>query len=157
MPEFSKNQRVLLCPGGSDGIGWSKNALVTLTAANIQGMNATPFSVLPAPAATVALAIDHIIFKVMAGSAAFSGGGTVQFQYHASPNTVVHTGTIAASVLTGATSTPTRVALYPGFGSSGLTLEVGTGLDITNNGSAFTGGTGAVVLIYFKYREIALP
>jgi len=153
---LDKNKRGILTPGESDSIGESKYLSQVLTVAQIQGMNATPFNLIPAPLSTVSITIDYIVFKVMAGSAAFSGGGTVQFQYHTSPNTVLHTGTIAAAVLTGATSTPTRVALFPGFGSSGLTLEAGSGVDITNNGSAFTGGTGAAITVYIKYRKINL-
>lgn len=152
---MDKNKRAILTPGMSDGVGDSKFATLSLTVAQIQGMNGTPVSVLPAAAANVSIIIDHIIFEVKGGSAAFSGGGTVQFQYHVAPNTVVHTGTIAASVLTGASNSSfTRIALFPGFGSSGLALTAASGIDITNSSAAFTGGTGATINVYIKYRKI---
>ena len=76
---LDKNKRGILTPGESDSIGESKYLSQVLTVAQIQGMNATPFNLIPAPLSTVSITIDYIVFKVMAGSAAFSGGGTVQF------------------------------------------------------------------------------
>ncbi|MBV9448560.1 MAG: hypothetical protein JO345_21960 [Streptosporangiaceae bacterium] len=123
-------------------------AQVTLTSANILGMNTTPVSILPAPAAGQVLMIDAIFVQTKPGGTQYASGGAVTFQYHGT-STNPHTGNVTAAQINAATAK----YVYLGPNTSGaidLSAVAGLGLDITNGTGAFTTGNGtAVVTVYY--------
>jgi predicted RecA/RadA family phage recombinase len=149
--------RVRLNPVGLTPVGTAdmdpsllQKAVVTLTAAQIQGMYAAPVSILPAPAAGQVLVIDQIIVQTKPGSTQFTGGGAVTFQYH---GTAVnpHAGNLAAATVNSATGTE-NVLAPP---SATYQPPAATGLDITNATAAFAAGNGTMVVTVF-YSIITL-
>lgn len=124
-------------------------ATVTLTAAQLQSMKASPVSILPAPGAGKVLVIDAITFQYKYGGTVFTGGGAISFVYHGTAVTP-HTGNVAATVLT----TAANDVQYLGPNVSGavdLQSEINLGLDITNATAAFAAGNGtAIVTVWYS-------
>jgi predicted RecA/RadA family phage recombinase len=143
--------RVRLNGSFTDGIGFL--ASVSLTAAQVIAMNATPVSVLAAPAAGMAIVVDSILFEMTTTSTQFTGGGAVSFVYHGT-STAVHAGTIPATVVT-ATAGSSNTLLGPAVATNGTTVPAATGVDITNATAAFAAGTGTVK-VQVKYRLLTL-
>jgi len=131
-----------------------KIAAVPLTAAQLIAMEATPVSILPAPAANMILIADEIVFEMIATATAFTGGGAVSLVYHGG-SVAVHTGSIPASVVTTGTPGTTATLLGPDTGANGITVPAGTGVDITNATAPFASGSGTAV-VFIRYRNITL-
>ena len=122
---------------------------VTLTAAQLMAMKATPVSIIPAPGAGKLIIIDAIAFQFKNGATQFTGGGAVSFVYHGTAITP-HTGTIAAAVVNAAAAD----VQYLGPNTSAaidLQTAINTGLDITNATAAFAVGNGtAIVTVWYS-------
>lgn len=125
---------------------------VTLTAAQIIAMKTTPVSILPAPAAGVAIVPDYCAFQMKPGGTQFTGGGLVTFVYHGT-GTSIHGSSdgIPAATVNSATASnnllsPVQAVIQP---------PAATGVDITNATNPFATGNGtAVVTIgYFLYTQ----
>jgi hypothetical protein len=153
MSTYNFHQPVF-APGFFDGLSMSKSKVVLLSTAQLEGMFATPLTILSPDKSGDLIVIDNIVFQMTPGSGAFTGGGAVQFQYHTSPNGVVHAGTIPASVVNSSSAgVLSYTNLGPNVGSSGLTIPAGSSVDITNAGGAFGAGNGSAK-VYFRYREV---
>jgi len=87
-------------------------------------------------------------------STAFTGGGTINFQYHTSTTIVPLASTIPATFLTGAAGTALN-QLAPNTQANGLAIPANEGVDITNATAGFAAGTG-VAYVYIRYRIITL-
>lgn len=127
-----------------------QKAVVTLTAAQIEAMFATPIAILPAPAAGQVLAIDQIIVQTKPGTTQFSGGGAVSFQYHGTA-VAPHSSSIPAATINSATASENIVPPPTGV----IQAPAATGIDITNATAAFASGNGTVVVTVF-YSIITL-
>jgi len=116
-----------------------------ISSANILAMNGAAVVLMAAPGANRLILVDSITFIMTTTATAYANGGTVQFQYHGT-STVVHTGTIPASVVTaGAGSSVTELGPLAGSNGTTVTADVNLGIDITNNTAAFITGTGTAV------------
>lgn len=122
-----------------------QKAVVTLSTANITGMNGTPVSILPAPGARMVILVDSIHLQTNPGATQFTGGGAVTLQYHGT-TTDPHSSNIPAATINSATASnnllppPTAVVQVP----------TNTGIDITNATAAFATGNGtAIVTIWY--------
>lgn len=126
---------------------------VTLTAAQLIAMKATPQSILPAPGAGKVIIVDAILFQFKNGGTVFTGGGAISFVYHGTAVTP-HTGTVAASVLT--TNSPDVQYLGPNVsGAVDLQSEINLGLDITNATASFAAGNGtAIVTVWYSVATL---
>jgi hypothetical protein len=124
-------------------------ATVTLTAAQLTAMEATPQSILPAPGAGKVLIVDAILFQFKNGAAQFTGGGAVSFQYHGTAVSP-HTGSVPAAVVQAAA--PDVQYLGPNVtGAIDLESAINLGLDITNPTAAFAAGNGtAIVTVWYQ-------
>lgn len=124
-------------------------AQVTLTAAQLMAMFATPQSILPAPGAGKVLIVDAITVQFKHGATPFTGGGALSFVYHGTAVTP-HTGTVAAAVVTAAADD----VQYLGPNTSAaidLQSEINLGLDIKNATAAFAAGNGtAIVTVWYS-------
>ncbi len=129
---------------GVASLTWQQ-ALVTLTAAQLIAMYATPVQILPAPAAGKAIIVEQVIFEMNSTATQFTGGGIVGFQYDSAANhlggTVVHAGSIPAAVVT-AVAGQSLTGLWAASGTNGLTMPTAKGIFISNQTAAFATGTG---------------
>ena len=132
-----------------------QTATVSLSAANIIAMNATPVSVLAAPGAGKAILVESILFEMTRTSTAFTGGGALNFQYHTTTTSVPHSGTIAATLVTTGGAGSAQTWLGPNVGTNGLVIPANEGIDITNATAAFAAGTGTAK-VFLKYRVVTL-
>jgi len=127
-----------------------QKAVVTLTAAQIMGMNAAPVSILPAPAAGQVIVIDQFIVQMKPGATQFTGGGAVSFQYHGTA-IVPQSANIPAATVTSAAASENVVPPPTGV----IQPPAATGIDITNATAAFATGNGVMVVTVF-YSIITL-
>lgn len=126
---------------------------VNLTAAQINGMAATPVEIIPAVAGK-AVILDSFVFDLTGTATQFAGGGVVNLQYK---NTATGAGTtlhadIAATVVTGATGRVITQRIPKDLSATATADITGIGVFISNKTAAFTTGTGtAVCKVNFRY------
>jgi hypothetical protein len=132
------------------------SATVALTAAQINGMYATPVQLLAAPGAGKLIIIDSILWDIAFVSAQYAAGGAIAAQYG---NTVhgagpAASGTLAAASLNGVAAS----GFLSNAGSAGLlnvaaSASENTAVYLSNASAAFTTGDSTVNL-YIKYRVV---
>ena len=127
-------------------------AVVSLNSTALLGLHTTPFSILAAPGTGFTYVVDNIVFEMNATSTAYAAGGAVTFVYHGG-STVVHTGSVAASIITATGPTTTFTQLGPAVVAGGTTLATNTGIDATC-ATSFTTGTGTAK-VYIAYTIMA--
>jgi len=141
------SDRIVFPSGGPVGL-----QVVSLAAAQLFAMNGAPVALLPAPGAGKALFVRGLVFEMLAGSVAFTGGGAVSFVYHGGAVSVV-TGTILAAVVTAVPGT-TFTQLGDVSAANGITIPANTGVDITNATAAFAAGNGTAK-VHLAYSIIS--
>lgn len=127
---------------------------VSLSAADIIAMYATPVAIVPAVPGK-AIILDSMEFDITRTSTAFTGGGVVAVQYNSTANGAgtATTATIAATVVTGAAGR-TITARIPVVQSDIATASItGIGLYISNATAAFAAGTGTAT-VKVKYHLV---
>ena len=141
----------------SNNSGWKARAIefpggelkclkFLLTSANILAMNATPVTVIPAPGAGKALALQSVLFSFTHGTS-YANGGTTQLQYHGASTNIMHS-TVAAAVFTG--SSDAILQFDPATTASGIVVTSNAAIEITNATAPFITGTGTakIMLLY---------
>ena len=88
-------------------------ATVALTAAQVNGMYATPVQLLPAPGAGKLIIIDSILWDIAFVSAQYVAGGAIAAQYG---NTVHGAGPAASATLAAATLNAVAASSFSGRG-----------------------------------------
>jgi len=124
-----------------------KVASITLTAAQINGMYATPVLVLAGVSSKVII-VDTVNFDLTGTATQFASGGVVNVQYDSTVNgagTTCHAD-IAATVVTGATALVKTHRISKDLSAIATDAITGKGLYISNKTAAFTTGTGTAVL-----------
>ena len=134
--------------------GVTQTAVVALTAAQIIAMGTVPVAILAAPGAGKALIVENILFEITRTATAFTGGGTVNLQYHTTTSSIPHAGTIPAAIVTGGAGT-VQSLLGPYSSANALVVPANEGIDITNATAAFATGTGTAK-VFVKYRTVTL-
>ncbi len=132
------------------------SATVALTAAQVNGMYATPVQLLPAPGAGKLIIVDSILWDIAFVSAQYAAGGAIAAQYG---NTIhgagpAASGTLAAASLNGVVAS----GFLSNAGSAGLlnvtaAASENTAVFISNATAAFTTGDSTVNL-YIRYRIV---
>lgn len=140
---------------GQIALDVAASATVTLSAAQILGMYATPVQLIAAPGAGKLILIDSILWDIAFVSAQYAAGGAIAAQYG---NTVhgggsAASGTLAAASLNGVAAS----GFLSNAGSAGLlnapaTVE-NTAVYLSNATAAFTTGDSTVTL-YVRYRIV---
>jgi hypothetical protein len=133
------------------------SATVSLTAAQINGMYATPVQLIAAPGAGKLILIDSILWDIAFVSAQYAAGGAIAAQYG---NTVhgagpAASGTLAAASLNGVAAS----GFLSNAGSAGLlnvaaSASENTAVYLSNATGAFTTGDSTVHL-YIRYRVVS--
>lgn len=140
---------------GSDANGFTVTPLqnsITLSAAQIIAMNGTPVTLIPAPGAGFAIAVDSVVIEVNRTATAFTGGGPVNIVYHGSATAIV-APMLAANVTTGGAG-QVILSLANNL-TNGATVLANTAVDITNGTAAFAAGTGTAK-VFLKYSIVTL-
>lgn len=115
---------------------------VTLTAADVIAMSATPKLILAGTSGKT-IYIHRCVFTFNTTSTQFTGGGAAVIQYDTSNTAAINT--VAASFFTAAAGT--AKVMRNGID---VTASAGQGLEITNATAAFAAGTGTVqIKIYY--------
>lgn len=119
------------------------SASFTLTAAQFNGMYATPVSVLAAAGSGILTLVDRVTLELVFGTAQFASGGIVGFQYGNTAHLAgtLATNTEAAADFTGAAaSTVYNFVIASGAGSQILSSKDNNAIYISNQTGAFTTG-----------------
>lgn len=136
--------------------GFPTTVEVTLAAADIIAMYATPVLVVPA-VSNKAIVVDSVEFIMNRTATAFTGGGVVSVQYNSTANgagTSVQASTFAATVVTTAGAATTYSTRPPASLSAVASTAIqGIGLYISNATAAFATGTGTAV-VRVTYRTV---
>jgi hypothetical protein len=134
-----------------------KTASVTLTAAQVLAMFATPQLIVASPGTGLAVIPTACQITTLVGTAAFAGGGAAQLQWG---NTVHAGGTLALDATTPAAEiTAAASQVYTQYGLVTTTVSPianmnGLGLYFSNVTGAFTGGAGSTVNVTVSYMII---
>lgn len=131
------------------------SATVTLTAAQVNGMYATPVQLIAAPGSGKLILIDSILWDIAFVSAQYAAGGAIQAQYG---NTVHGAGSPASASIAAATLNGVAASGFIANGSGAATLNApatveNTAVYLSNATAAFTTGDSTVTL-YIRYRIV---
>lgn len=133
-----------------------QQATVSLTAAQINGMYATPVQLIAAPGSGNLIVIDSILWDVAFGTTQFAAGGAIAAQYG---NTVHGAGPAASGTLAAATLNAVAASSFlanSGFGSVldvAKSASLNTAVYISNASAAFTTGDSTATL-YVRYHVV---
>lgn len=117
---------------------------VSLTAANIIAMNATPVTVIAAKGAGKIIEVVGCVWILDAGATAFTGGGAVNLQNESADQ---YLSTITADNVTSATD----IIVKFGAPTTTTSLTANEAIQITNGTAAFANGDG-VARLKIAYR-----
>lgn len=115
-------------------------AKIAMTAAQFNGMYATPYLMLAAPAAGSVIVIKNFVLAQAYGGAAYASGGAINLQYG---NTTHAAGVAASNTISAASITGMNASQQ--VGTNGLMAagaNTATAIYLTNATGAFTTGTG---------------
>lgn len=130
-----------------------KYTTVAISAADFNGMYATPKLLLAAGGANTLQVLDQLLLVMTYGAAAFAAGGVAAVQYDSTANGagVIASTTLAAATFQAAAST--TFTMNPGVVALPFTTTVNKGLYLSNITAAFTTGDSAMVG-HLWYRTI---
>ena len=129
-------------------------ATVTISAAQFNGMYATPKQLVAAPGANKLIVLDKVDLLMTYGSANYAAGGVVAVQYDSTANGA---GVIASTTLSAATfqaAASTGFMFNTGVVPQTFSTCVNKGLYLSNITAAFTTGDSAFVA-HVWYKVIA--
>lgn len=119
-----------------------QSTTVSLTAAQINGMNVTPVTLVAAPGAGKVVIVDCVTLKMTTTATAFANGGALEIRYTNGSGTKVTADIAAAVVTAGAGTSFTNVR---GIEAS-LTGTANAAVVLTNATAPFITGTGTAVI-----------
>lgn len=130
-----------------------KYTTVAISAADFNGMYATPKLLVAAGGANTLVVLDQLQLVMTYGAAAYAAGGVAAVQYDSTANGA---GVIASTTLAAATfqaTASTTFTMNPGVVALPFTTTVNKGLYLSNITAAFTTGDSAMVA-HVWYRVI---
>lgn len=112
-----------------------------LTAAQFNGMYATPVQLVAAPGANKMIIVDKVVLNMTFVSAQYAAGGVVAAQYDSTANGAgsAASGTIAAATVNGYAAS-TGIMVDGALSSVAFTAAVNKGIYLSNQTAAFTTG-----------------
>jgi hypothetical protein len=122
---------------------------VSLSAAQILALSATPIALVAAPAAGKIIIVDSILVKMVRTSTQFANGGALEFRYTDGSGAKV-TADVASSLVTGAAGT---AYAHVGGIEASLTPVAAAAIIVTNATAPFITGTGTG-RITVRYRIV---
>lgn len=127
--------------GGTTNVTDTHKVLVSLTSANLLGMNAAPVTVIASPGAGKAIRLKSCVAIFDSTATQYANGGVIYLSYN---NTTPITNNLAATFLTGGDKV---YQLNPLAAAGGINTLVNTALTITNDTAPFITGTGVARLL----------
>lgn len=127
--------------GGTTSLTDTTKVLVSLTSANLLGMNAAPVTVIAAPGEGRAIRLKSCVAIFDSTATQYANGGVIYLSYN---NTTPITNNVAATFLTGGDKV---YQLNPLAAAGGINTLVNTALTITNDTAPFITGTGVARLL----------
>lgn len=122
---------------------------VSLTAANLIAMYATPVVLIAAPGSGKSIVVTKLAFTITRTATAFTGGGAAIVQYHTTANGAGQQAldsTLASTVITGAAGTSVSFRNGAVISDAASTVTQNKGLYISNDTAAFAAGTGTATV-----------
>lgn len=129
-------------------------ASLPLTAAQINTINTTPITIIPAQGANTLIEVQSCVLDLKYGSAAFTGGGTVTVGYGSTQSTVAASpaaATLAATVFTTFTASQ-AISVAGAMAVTANTLTLNKPVAVTVGTANFAAGTGATGVLDCAYR-----
>ena len=145
-----------LAPGGVQMPGgWLTPVKVTLTAAQVVALGASPpvpVTLIPAPAAGYSVIVTApALFYLNHGTAPFAGGSALQIEQ----NSILIASTTAA-LINNASSIVIQAA-FPGIGTTQSIGVAGAPTVLNVAGAAFTGGGTSTLDVFLWFAIVATP
>ncbi len=146
--------------------GLQLNASGTISAANFQGMYATPVQLIPAPGAGFGIVVFSAYLELVFATAAPAGGGAIIFQYGntvhgAGVNTIKNGGTLtvaATFATTAAVNQWTTLENGANIGTTASSTTTNLGVFLSNATGAFTANGGTSSITYaINYMIVPMP
>ena len=139
------------------GAGSPTTAVITMTAAQWNGMYAAPYLIVAAPGANNILTVGSVYIYEVFGTAQFAVGGTVALQYD---STVHGAGTLAsatvANTVVNGWAASSGIRLAGALASAASTVFVNKGLYLSNDTAAFTTGDGTFrIVVSYSTASVA--
>ncbi len=125
---------------------------VTLSAANIAAMRATPVILVAAGGANTLYLVESAFLEIKYNTVAYTGGGLIHIQYDSTINGsgTKATSTLAAASITGVVDDISPIAPLSASSNAG-SLAVNKGLYISNATAAFaTGNSVCYIHVYYS-------
>lgn len=125
---------------------------IALTSSQVMSLYATPFQILPDPAAGQLIIVDKVLYDIEYGTTQYTGGGNIFVEY----GNVVHGGGFAASTsISAATFNGVALSSFLTAGGSPLNYprsnSLGRGIYLSNDTAAFaTGDSTMNVYVFYK-------
>ena len=131
-----------------------KVATVSLSAANIIGMNASPVEIVAAPGAGKIILVDQFLMSFTYGTTQFTGGGDYRIEYGGVTGTNIMSVAGDANVIKAAAN---DLEFFGNVAASQVysLSHINSAVNITNAGAAFADGDGTLK-IFIRYRVITL-
>lgn len=134
--------------------------VVTLTQANLTGMNGAAVTLIAAPGANKLIVIKDIEWKHDYAVAAYTGGGVIAVQYHGSSAIAKYPATyVTAASVKDFWAKPSVYDVDTGGTGTGLdvTAAANTAVEITNATAAFAAGDATnTVTVRLRYRILTI-
>jgi hypothetical protein len=145
----------LIGSDASDQVGFPLQVGISLTAAQINALNTSPVTLVPAPGAGLSLVLEGIVIEVNRTATAFTGGGAVGPVYAGATGTFLTANQVAAAdVTTGGAGQVTRY-LTPAAPAGGLAITANTAIQLFAATANFAAGTGTIKA-YVTYSIVTL-
>lgn len=127
---------------------------ITITSAQILTLNTAPVTIIPAPAAGQAIALNNLVIEMIRTATAYTGGGTVGPVYAGITGTYLTNQMAAADVTTAGAATVPRL-LVPLDTAGGVLLAAATAVQLFAATANFAAGTGTMK-VYAQYSIVTL-
>jgi hypothetical protein len=128
----------------NDQVAFPLQAGITITAAQINALNTSPVTIVPAPGAGLALVLEGIIIEINRTATAFTGGGAVGPVYQGATGTFLTANQVAASDVTTGGAGQVNRFLTPASTAGGLAIPANTAIQLYAGTANFAAGTGTI-------------
>lgn len=129
-------------------------ASIPISATQILTLNTAPVTLIPAPGAGFAIALELLVLEVIRTATQFTGGGAVGPVYAGATGTFLTENQMAAADVTGAAGIVTRL-LSVGAPAGGVSLASNAAVQLFAGTGNFAAGTGTM-RAFARYSIITL-
>jgi|SRR5581483_7948978 len=144
----------LIGSDANDQVVFPLQASIPISAAQLIALNSTPVTIIPAPGAGFAIALESLILEMTRTSTQFTGGGAVGPVYAGATGTFLTANQMAAADVTGTAGTTTRL-LSAGSPAGGVSLTANAAVQLFAATANFAAGTGTMK-VFATYSIVTL-